>query len=140
MMQVLRLTLGLSLAFPILAAPAAPRAPSHAVASAKPDSSAALVGTWEGEYTSDHAPKAPMRLAIGHDKDWSAKIEISMGDAQMQSVPVSNVTYSSSGIAFNTELMQQACETHAALKENALHGTVVCGMGSIAFVLTKKEK
>lgn len=139
-MHVWRLTLGLSLAFPILAAAAAAQAPSHASASATPDSAAVMVGIWEGEYTSDHAPKAPMRLAIAHDKKWTAKLEISMGDGQMQHVPVRNFTYSSMGIFFIIDLMQQTCQANSALRENALHGTVVCGQGSISFVLTRKEK
>ena len=140
MKHVWRISLGLALAIPMLSGSAAAQASAHAATGTTSDNAAALVGTWEGKYTSDHAPSAPMRLAIAHDKEWSARLEISMGDAQMQSVPVRNVTYSSSGLSFTLDLMEQACAAQAAVKENALRGTVTCGQGSIAFLLTKQEK
>jgi hypothetical protein len=138
MRHIWRFTLGLALASPLISAHALAQTPSHAAGGATADSANALIGIWEGNYTSDHAPTAPMRLTIARDKEWSAKLEISMGDGQMQSVPVRSFAYAPPEISFIIDMMQQACQATSALKERALHGKVLCGQGSISFTLTKK--
>jgi hypothetical protein len=140
MHKVSQLTAGFALVFAAAATPAFAQAPSHAAPTALPDSAKALVGVWEGNYASDHAPSAPMRLTVARDKDWSAKLEISMGNGGMESVPVRDFTYSSTDISFVIDMMGQPCQATSILKSGALHGTVVCGHGAITYVLSKQTK
>jgi hypothetical protein len=116
---------------------------SHALAqSAKavtPDSAQALIGTWEGKYESDHAPSGAMKLVIANDSVLKASsLSIEMGGA-MQSVPVHDLTVTSTDISFIEEAMGMPCQATAVLKSGQMKGAMICGHGQISFTLSKRS-
>ena len=107
-------------------------------ASTTPDSATALVGTWEGSYTSDHAPAGAMKLVIG--KDSALKISsfaVSMNN-EMTEIATRGFAVASTDISWTQDLMGMPCGTTAILKDGQMRGTMVCGHGSVTFALTKK--
>jgi len=104
-----------------------------------PDSAKALVGTWEGNYTSDHAGPGGMKLVIAKDSVIKAtSLSIAMG-GEMQSVPVHDFVVTANDISWIQETMGMSCQATAVVKGGQLKGAVVCGHGQIAFTLSKRR-
>ena len=103
-----------------------------------PDSAKALIGTWEGAYTSDHAPPGGMKLVIAKDSVIKATaLSIALG-AEMQAVPVHDFVVTSTDISWIQETMGMSCQATAVVKSGQMKGAVVCGHGQIAFTLSKR--
>ena len=103
-----------------------------------PDSAKALVGTWEGNYTSDHAGPGGMKLVIAKDSVIKATaLSIAFG-SEMQSVPVHDFVVTSNDISWIQETMGMSCQATAVVKSGQMKGAVVCGHGQIAFTLSKR--
>jgi len=103
-----------------------------------PDSAKALIGTWEGSYTSDHADPGGMKLIIAKDsviKATSLSIAI---DGGMQSMPVHDFVVTTNDISWIQETMGMSCQATAVVKAGQMKGAVVCGHGQIAFTLKKR--
>jgi hypothetical protein len=105
---------------------------------ATPDSAKALIGTWEGTYTSDHAGPGGMKLVIATDSVIKAvALSIAMG-GEMQSVPVHDFAVTSNDISWIQETMGMSCQATAVVKSGQMKGAVVCGHGQIGFTLSKR--
>ena len=128
-------------AFALLCAvPAAAQDAAKHSAAAISDVDKAVIGTWEGKYTSDHAPSGAMRLTIARDSSLKVtSLEMAMGHG-MQAMPVRKFTASSSEISWVQETMDQACQTTAVLRDGQMKGAIVCGHAAANFVLTKQSK
>lgn len=139
---VRRLTLGMAIVLSLLAlvagaARADAQAPSPGKGSA--DSLTKYVGTWNGQFTSDHAPSADMRVVVEADKSGKpvvAELLLSM-NGTMTKVPTSATAATSEDMTWQANMMGQACSGTAIVKEGALHGTLICGHGSINFALKR---
>ena len=104
-----------------------------------PDSAKALIGSWEGTYTSDHADPGGMTLVIAKDSVLKVSaLSIAMGGA-MQSVPVRDFVVTANDISWIQETMGMTCQATAVLKSGQMKGAVVCGHGQIAFTLSKRS-
>jgi len=140
MKQTLKGMLVLSLALSaVYAVPAAAQdAAKHSAAITDVDK--AVIGTWEGKYTSDHAPSGAMRLTIARDSALKVtSLEMAMGHG-MEAMPVRKFTASTSDISWVQETMDQACQTTAVLRDGQMKGAIVCGHAAANFVLTKQSK
>src|SRR5262249_45046925 len=105
---------------------------------ATPDSAKALIGTWEGSYTSDHAPPGAMKLVIAKDSTIKATaLSLALG-GEMQSVPVHDFGVTTTDISWIQETMGMSCQATAVLKSGQMKGAVVCGHGQISFTLSKR--
>jgi hypothetical protein len=125
-----------ALAFAASARSGAAQSPSKAVV---PDSAKALVGTWEGNYESDHAGPGGMKLVIAKDSVFKATaLSIAIG-GEMQSVPVHDLVVTSNDISWIQEAMGMACQATAVLKAGQMKGAVLCGHGQITFTLNKRS-
>ena len=103
-----------------------------------PDSAKALIGTWEGSYTSDHADPGGMKLNIAKDSVIKAtSLSIAMGGA-MQSMPVHDFVVTSNDISWIQETMGMSCQATAVVKAGQMKGAVICGHGQISFTLAKR--
>ena len=113
----------------------------HAQSAAKeamPDSAKALIGTWEGQYTSDHADPGAMKLVIAKDSVVKVTaLSIAMG-GEMQSVTVHDFSVTTNDISWIQDMMGMSCQATAVLKAGQMRGAVVCGHGQIAFTLSKR--
>src|SRR3954453_8827262 len=104
-----------------------------------PDSAKALVGTWEGSYTSDHAPPGAMKLVFTRDSVIKlSSMTLAMG-GEMQNMPVRNFAVTSTDISWVHELMGMVCQATAVLKNAQMKGALVCDHGSVTFTLGKHE-
>jgi hypothetical protein len=114
---------------------AAAQAPSK---DATPDSAKALIGTWEGNYASDHAGPGGMKLVIAKDSVLKATaLSIAIG-GEMQSVPVHDFVATTTDISWIQETMGMSCQATAVLKSGQMKGAIVCGHGQINFTLSKR--
>ena len=105
---------------------------------AMPDSAKALIGTWEGQYTSDHTDPGAMKLVIGKDSTIKVTaLSIAMG-GEMHSVTVHDFSVTSSDISWIQDMMGMSCQATAVLKAGQMKGAVVCGHGQTAFTLSKR--
>ena len=105
---------------------------------AAPDSAKALIGTWEGNYTSDHAGPGGMKLVIARDSALKATaLSIAIG-GELQSVPVHDFAVTANDISWIQETMGMSCQATAVVKAGQMKGAVVCGHGQIAFTLSKR--
>jgi hypothetical protein len=103
-----------------------------------PDSAKVLVGTWEGSYTSDHAPAGAMKAVFVQDSVIKlTSFSLTMED-KMQTLEARNFSFTSDEISWTQDLMGMACQTTAVLKNSQLKGAIVCGHGSVAFTLSKR--
>ena len=113
----------------------------HAQSAAKeamPDSAKALIGTWEGKYTSDHADPGGMKLVIAKDSVIKAtSLSIAMG-GEMQSVAVHDFSVTTNDISWVQETMGMSCQATAVVKAGQMKGAIVCGHGQISFSLSKR--
>ncbi len=103
-----------------------------------PDSAKTLVGTWEGSYTSDHAPTGAMKAVFVQDSVIKLSSFALTMDNTMQTLEVRNFSFTSDEISWTEDLMGMSCQTTAVLKNGQLKGAIVCGHGSVAFTLTKR--
>ena len=103
-----------------------------------PDSAKALVGTWEGSYTSDHAPTGAMKAVFVQDSIVKLSSFALTMDNTMQTLEVRNFSFTSDEISWAEDLMGMSCQTTAVLKNGQLKGAIVCGHGSVAFTLNKR--
>jgi len=106
---------------------------------ATPDSAKALIGTWEGTYTSDHAGPGAMKIVIAKDSVLKATaLSIAIG-GEMQSVPVHDFVVTSTDISWIQETMGMSCQATAIVKSGQMKGAIVCGHGQIAFTMSKRS-
>ena len=104
-----------------------------------PDSAKALIGTWEGSYSSDHADPGAMKLVIVKDSVLKVSaLSIAIGGG-MQSVPVHDFVVTTNDISWVQETMGMTCQATAVLKSGQMKGAVVCGHGQISFTLSKRS-
>jgi hypothetical protein len=104
-----------------------------------PDSAKALIGTWEGSYSSDHAGPGGMKLVIAKDSIFKAtSLSLAIG-GEMQSVLVHDLIVTSSDISWIQETMGMSCQATAIVKSGQMKGAVVCGHGQITFTLSKRS-
>ena len=103
-----------------------------------PDSAKALIGTWEGNYTSDHAGPGAIKLVIAKDSVIKVTaLSIAIG-GEMQSLPVHDFVVTTDDIAWIQETMGMSCQATAVVKAGQMKGAVVCGHGQISFILSKR--
>jgi hypothetical protein len=103
-----------------------------------PDSAKALVGTWEGTYTSDHAPAGAMKAVFAQDSVIKLTSFSLAMDNTMQTLETGHFSFTSDEISWTEDLMGMSCQTTAVLKNGQLKGAIVCGHGSVAFTLSKR--
>ena len=104
-----------------------------------PDSAKALIGTWEGSYSSDHADPGAMMLVIAKDSAIKAMaLSIAIG-GKTQSVPVHDFVVTTNDISWIQETMGMSCQATAIVKSGQMKGAVVCGHGQITFTLSKRS-
>ena len=103
-----------------------------------PDSAKVLVGTWEGSYTSDHAPAGAMKAVFVQDSVVKLSSFALAMENTMQTLEVRNFSFTSDEISWTEDLMGMSCQTTAVLKNGQLKGAIVCGHGSVAFTLSKR--
>jgi hypothetical protein len=104
-----------------------------------PDSAKALIGTWEGTYSSDHAGPGGMKLVIAKDSVLkAASLSIAFG-GEMQSMPVHDFVVTANDISWIQETMGMSCQATAVVKGGQMKGSVVCGHGQIAFTMSKRS-
>jgi hypothetical protein len=103
-----------------------------------PDSAKVLVGTWEGSYTSDHAPVGAMKAVFVQDSVIRLSSFALTMENTMQTLEVRNFSFTTDEISWTEDLMGMSCQTTAVLKNGQLRGAIVCGHGSVAFTLSKR--
>ena len=103
-----------------------------------PDSAKVLVGTWEGSYTSDHAPAGAMKAVFVQDSVVRLSSFALTMENTMQTLEVRNFSFTADAISWTEDLMGMSCQTTAVLKKGQLKGAIVCGHGSVAFTLSKR--
>ena len=108
-----------------------------AIKAATPDSSKALIGAWEGSYTSDHAGSGAMKLVVAKDSALTVTSLALAMQGEMQTVPVRNFAVTTTDISWIQDMMGMACEATAVLKNGQMKGAIVCGHGSVTFTLSK---
>jgi hypothetical protein len=129
---------GIALGFTMLLSTPSSAQPSATASGSAPDSSKALVGTWEGSYVSDHAPTGAMKLVIAKDSVLKvSSFAMTMGN-DMTTIPVRNFTVSPTDISWTQDMMGMTCESTAILRNGQMKGTIVCGHGSVTFTLNRK--
>ena len=103
-----------------------------------PDSAKALIGTWEGSYTSDHTDPGAMKLIIGRDSVIKVtSLSIAIGGV-MESLPVHDFVVTTNDISWIQETMGMSCQATAVVKAGKMKGAVVCGHGQISFTMDKR--
>lgn len=106
-------------------------------ANATPDSAKALIGSWEGSYSSDHAPTGAMKLVIGNDTILKvSSLAMAMGN-DMPVIVTRNFVVSPTDISWTQDMMGMSCEATAILKNGQMKGTIVCAHASVTFTLNK---
>lgn len=118
---------------------ASPALAQHPLAKAAPDSiTNALVGTWEGQYQTDHG-SGGFRMIIARDSVWTASLDMAAPDGS-GSIPtqMSNFKVSGSNVTWTQELMGMSCKATAVLAAGTLRGETTCDHGSVGYVLRKK--
>ena len=104
---------------------------------ATPDSAKALIGSWEGSYTSDHAPTGAMKLTISKDSVLKvSSLAMAMGN-EMPAISTHNFAVTSTDISWTQDMMGMSCEATAILKNGQMRGTIVCAHASVNFTLNK---
>jgi hypothetical protein len=112
-------------------------ATAQAAKAATPDSAKALIGSWEGSYTSDHAPTGAMKLVIGKDTVLKvSSLAMTMGN-DMPVIATRNFAVSPTDISWTQDMMGMSCEATAILKNGQMKGTIVCAHASVTFTLNK---
>jgi len=107
-------------------------------ASALPDSMVkAIVGTWEGNYESDHAPPGAFRLVVAHDSLWHVTSSVSMQGETMASA-VTDFAIDGAFVTWTQAMMGLSCRGRATLAAGTLRGETTCEMGSIGYLLRRK--
>ncbi|MEP6493386.1 MAG: hypothetical protein ABJF01_11955 [bacterium] len=98
---------------------------------------AELIGTWEGQFQTDHSAPGVLTLTIGRDTAWKAKIDMMAGD---QSFPSRVTEFKVSGnvVSWTQDMMGMSCKGSAALAAGTLRGETVCEHASAGYVLRKK--
>lgn len=139
-MEIVRVALVVAV-FAVAAAPSAAQAQrvqQQGQNAAKTDS--ALVGTWEGTYSSDHAPSGAMKVVIERGSDAKLKVSaVSMMMGQnMTAIPARNTEVSATDISWTQDMMGMSCEATAILKSSDMKGSIVCGHGAVTFVLVRR--
>ena len=127
-----------ALALSMLAASSTYAQPTPSTKSVTPDSARAIVGTWEGSYTSDHAPSGTMKAVFVQDSAIKLTSFALAMDNTMQTLEVRNFSFTSDEISWTEDLMGMTCQTTAVLKGGLLKGAIVCGHGSVSFTLSKR--
>lgn len=108
-------------------------------ARAVPDSAKALIGTWEGTYTSDHTDPGAMQIVIAKDSVYKAtSLSIAMG-GQLQAVPVHDFAVTENDVSWILEAMGMSCQATAVLKAGQMKGAILCGHGQISFTMSKRS-
>ena len=101
-----------------------------------------FVGTWEGMYTSDHAPSAPMKVVIEAGETASKiavkSMTVAMQGGTMQELPTRGAVVADGEGSWVADMMGEACQVTSIIQEGALRGSFVCGHGQINFTLRKK--
>lgn len=118
---------------------ASPALAQHPSVKAAPDSiTSALVGTWEGQYQTDHGAGA-FTMIIGKDSVWTASLDMVSPDGS-GSIPtrMSNFKVSGSNVTWTQELMGMSCKAAAVLAAGTLRGETTCDHGAVSYVLRKK--
>ena len=102
-----------------------------------PDSAKALIGSWEGSYTSDHAPTGAMKLTISKDSVLKvSSLAMAMGN-DMPVISTRNFAVTTTDISWTQDMMGMSCEATAILKNGQMRGTIVCAHASVNFTLNK---
>jgi hypothetical protein len=107
-------------------------------AAASADSTNVFIGTWEGQYTSDHAPAGAIKLVIAKDSILKMSSMALAMNNEMTPVTVHNFAVSPTDITWTLDMMGMTCQTTAILKEGQMKGTIVCAHASVTFSATKK--
>jgi len=118
---------------------ASPALAQHPSVKPAPDSiTNALIGTWEGQYQTDHGSGA-FTMIIGKDSVWTASLDMVSPDGG-SSIPtrMSNFKVSGSNVTWTQELMGMSCKAAAVLAAGTLRGETTCDHGSVGYVLRKK--
>jgi len=97
-----------------------------------------LVGTWAGQYQTDHAPPGMFTLTIVKDTGWTAKMEMTSGD-QPFPTRVIDFTVNGSNVSWTQELMGMTCKGSAVLAAGTLRGETSCDHASVGYVLRKTK-
>jgi hypothetical protein len=111
-------------------------AQAHAQAAIVKDTSA-LVGNWEGTFTSDHAPAGDMRITISNESGWKGKMTVSLHPNT--ELDLTNFQVLGTKATWSGEMMGAQCTGSATAAGSALTGSIECaGHGSVDFTLRKK--
>jgi hypothetical protein len=113
-------------------------AQSKTAKSAPADSiTTALVGTWEGEYHTDHGTGA-FTMVIKRDSAWTASMDMGAPDGGTVPTRVSEFKVSGTNVTWTQDLMGMSCKAAAVLAAGTLRGETTCDHGSVGDVLRKK--
>lgn len=126
------LLLGALCVLPALAQRPAP----HPLQSAQ-DSSARVVGTWEGTVELQ-GQSGGMELTVARDSVWRATMEFHV-DHPFPAVPLRDFKVAGDTVSWTNDLMASACNASALLENgNRMSGQMVCGERTLGFSLAKR--
>ena len=121
------------------AAPVVAQGKAKESATSIADTEKALVGTWEGKYTSDHAPTGGMQLVIKRDSTLKiSSLAMTMGQ-ETPTIPTHGLVVSDTDISWKQDMMGMTCDATAVLSEGQLKGAIICAHASVNFSLSKNK-
>lgn len=101
------------------------------------DSSARVVGTWEGTVELQ-GQSGGMELTVARDSVWRATMEFHV-DHPFPAVPLRDFKVAGDTVSWTNDLMASVCHSSALLeKSDRMNGQMVCGERTLAFSLAKR--
>ena len=117
--------------------PAVAQRPATRATPSAQDSSARVVGTWEGTVELQ-GQKGGMELTVARDSVWRATMEFHV-DHPFPAVPLRDFRVTGDTVSWTNDLMASLCHSSALLeKGDRMSGQMVCGERTLAFSLAKR--
>jgi hypothetical protein len=100
------------------------------------DTTADLVGTWDGLFNSTAMGQGAMKLVVSKRADWKATITIARDESM--SAEATNFKVQGKELSWTLDLHGHACDSTAIVEGSVLKGETSCG-GQMAFTFELRK-
>lgn len=109
-----------------------------ATAATPPDSSGALLGSWEGPFRSDGGMTGTLSLTITRDSTWHVRSEIATDNGTMPGADT-DVRVDGGNISWVRHAGDITCKAFGSVESGILTGDIDCGHAKVSYTLKKKK-
>jgi hypothetical protein len=101
-----------------------------------PDTTADLVGTWDGLFNSPAMGQGAMKLVVSKRADYKATVTISRDESM--SAEATNFKVQGNELSWTLDLHGNACDSTAVIEGSVLKGETACG-GQVMFTFELRK-